>query len=66
MTELKLVKAQLIFKYNSYDKIEIRSKEGRIAGKIRRYIAWPFICLGLAILFGGDGYETVFNGREET
>lgn len=48
---------------NTYDRFELESKPGREAGKLRRYIAWPFITFALAILFGMDGYRLLVNGR---
>lgn len=49
--------------YDTYDRFDLESKPGREAGKLRRYIAWPFITFALAILFGMDGYRLLVNGR---
>lgn len=54
----------IVMKYDSYDRIELTSKPGKKAGKFRRYIAWPFFSLGLAILFGMNAYDLTVNGRQ--
>jgi hypothetical protein len=61
---MKMTSISIAMKYDSYDHFELKSKPGKKAGKLRRYIAWPFFSLGLAILFGMNSYDLTVNGRQ--